>query len=649
MKIRNSQAPTAMTVGGIIITLGIVFGDIGTSPLYVMKAILGVSRGFITTETIIGAISCIIWTLTVQTTVKYLYIILRADNRGEGGILALYALVRKRKKGLFAIAIIGASALLADGILTPSITIVTAVEGLHLQYQSLEILPIALLIIAALFLVQQFGTAALGTSFGPIMLIWFVMLSILGIAQIIQFPIILKAFNPYYGLELLYDHPHALLLLGAVFLCTTGAEAIYTDLGHCGIKNIRMTWIFVKIALILNYLGQGSWILLHPQSAGVYPNPFFAMMPAWFLPIGVLIATLAAVIASQALISGSYTIVCEAIQLNLWPKVRISYPTTRKGQMYISSVNWLLFVAVVVVVLTFRSSANMEAAYVLAITVTMLMTTVLMAFFMQRIKRSTITILVFIFISFLIEGTFLVANLVNFIHGGWFTLLLGGLIAFTMYAWHRGRAIKNQFMRYVDIADHAKVIEDLSKDDSVPLFASNLVYLTLANLPSKIETKILYSIFSKSPKRANTYWLLHVHTTDEPHTLEYSVEKIIPDVLIRVEFRLGFKVQPRINLYFKHILKELVHANEVNLESEYPALYKHHIPADFFYVIIRRIQNYDFDFPPFKQFILNVFLWLAKISTSDVRTYGLDTSNVLEEKVPYVMETGKKGILKRIR
>lgn len=648
MKIKSTLAPSSLSAGGIIITLGIVFGAIGTSPLYVMKAIIAVSHGYLSVDSIIGAISCIIWTLTIQTTVKYIFIILRADNRGEGGILALYALVRKRKAGLFAIAIIGASALLADGILTPSITIVSAVEGLHLQYPTLEILPVALLIIMILFLVQQFGTAAIGRYFGPIMVIWFMMLSVLGIVQIIHFPLVLKAFNPYYAIELVYNHPHALLLLGAVFLCTTGAEAIYTDLGHCGIRNIRITWIYVKTALILNYLGQGAWILLHQPYSDFYPNPFFEMMPAWFLPFGVIIATLAAVIASQALISGSYTIVSEAIQLNLWPKVRVSYPTTRKGQMYISSVNWLLFLAVILVVVTLRNAANMEAAYVLAITVTMLMSTILMAFFMQRIRRKRITILVFLVLSLLIEGTFLIANLVNFVKGGWITLILGGFIAFIMYAWHKGRAIKNQFMRYVDIADQANALEDLSKDETVPLIATNLVYLTLAKQPGTIETKILYSIFNKNPKRAHTYWLLHVHTTDEPHTMEYSVEKIIPGVLIRVEFRLGFKVQPRINLYFKQILKELVHANEINLESEFPALYKHNIPADFYYIIIRRIQNYDFDFPPFKQFILDVFLWLAKISTSDIRTYGLDTSNVMEEKVPYVMETGKKDILKRI-
>jgi len=649
MKIRSIQNKSELSASGIIITLGIIFGAIGTSPLYVMKAILAGSQGFISVDMIIGAVSCIIWTLTLQTTIQYLYIILRADNRGEGGILALYALVRKRKKGLFAVAIIGASALLADGILTPSITIVSAVEGLKLQYPTLEILPIALLIVAALFLVQQFGTAAIGKSFGPLMLLWFVMLSILGLVQVVHMPIILKAFNPYYAFELLSHHPRGFMLLGAVFLCTTGAEAIYTDMGHCGIRNIRISWIYVKTALVLNYLGQGAWILANPQVSEFYPNPFFAMMPHWFLPFGVILATVAAIIASQALISGSYTIVSEAIQLSLWPKVRISYPTTHKGQMYISSVNWLLFIAVVVVVLIFRSSANMEAAYVLSITVTMLMTTILMAFFMQRIHRKAITIFIFVVLSFAIEGTFLVANLGNFVHGGWLTFILAGMIAFVMYAWHKGRAIKNQFTRYVDISENADALRDLSRDDSVPLFATNLVYITLANHHSKIESKILFSIFNKSPKRASTYWLLHVHITDEPHTLEYSVENIIPVVLIRVEFRLGFKVQPRINLFFKQVLDELVQSKEVSLESEFTALHKHHIQADFYYVIIRRIQNYDFDFPPFKQFILDVFLWLAKISTSDIRTYGLDTSNVMEEKVPYVMETGKKHALMRVK
>ncbi len=648
MKKITSQQHNALSMAGVIITMGIVFGDIGTSPLYVMKAILSASRGTIELDFILGAISCIIWTLTLQTTVKYVLITLRADNRGEGGILALYALVRKRKKWLFALAIIGGSTLLADGIITPSITIVSAVEGLQLQFPSIQILPIALIIVAALFLIQQFGTSAIGKSFGPMMIIWFSMLALLGFIHMIQFPVILKAFNPYYAIHLLYHYPHGFLLLGAVFLCTTGAEALYSDLGHCGIANIRVSWIFVKISLIINYLGQGAWILMQHKEGVTLPNPFFAIMPMWFLPLGVLIATAAAVIASQALISGSYTIISEAIQLNFWPKVRVSYPTSRKGQMYISSINWFLFAACVVVILMFQTSSNMEAAYGLAITITMLMTTFLMLFYLIKIKRKVWIITTFMMVYLTIEGAFLAANLAKFIHGGWFTILLAGLIAFVMYAWQRGRSIKNQFTRFVKISDYVETIQDISHDNTIQKYATNLVYITHADYATDIETKILYSICNKKPKRADTYWLLHVHITDEPHTMEYSVDKIVPGVLMRVEFRLGFKVQPRINLFFKHVLEELVANKEIDLESGYDSLRRHHIPADFHYIIIRRIQNYDFDFPAFEQFVMDTYRWLTKMSTSDIRAYGLDTSNVMEEKVPFVIETGKRNILRRV-
>jgi len=648
MKKSLSFQHNTLSVAGVIITMGIVFGDIGTSPLYVMKAIIGGSSGIIELDFILGAISCIIWTLTLQTTVKYVLITLRADNKGEGGIMALYALVRRRKKWLFALAIVGGSTLLADGIITPSITIVSAVEGLQLQFPGIQILPIALIIVTILFLIQQFGTSAIGKSFGPMMIIWFSMLAILGFIQLIQFPVILKSFNPYYAVHLLYHYPHGFLLLGAVFLCTTGAEALYSDLGHCGIGNIRISWIFVKASLIINYLGQGAWILLQHKPGITIPNPFFGIMPLWFLPFGVVIATAAAVIASQALISGSYTIISEAIQLNFWPKVRVSYPTTRKGQMYISSINWFLFAACVIVILMFRTSSNMEAAYGLAITITMLMTTFLMVFYLMKIKRKAWLIALFVFVYLTIEGTFLAANLAKFIHGGWFTILLAGLIAFVMYTWQKGRNIKNQFTRFVKITDYVQTIKDISHDESIQKFATNLVYITHADHDTDIETKILYSICNKKPKRADTYWFLHVHITDEPHTMEYSVEKLIPGILMRVEFRLGFKVQPRINLFFKHVLEELVINHEIDLESGYPSLRMHHIPADFHYVIIRRIQNYDFDFPAFEQFVMDVYRGLTRMSTSDIRAYGLDTSNVTEEKVPFVIETGKRNILNRV-
>ncbi|HRZ42846.1 MAG TPA: KUP/HAK/KT family potassium transporter [Bacteroidales bacterium] len=644
-----SHARRAISLSGLIITLGIVYGDIGTSPLYVMKAILAGSGGSVDQSLVLGAISCIIWTLTLQTTLKYVVISLRADNRGEGGILALYALVRRQRKWLFIFAIIGASTLLADGVITPAITIMSSVEGLQFQYPSINVIPIALTIVTALFLIQQFGTATIGKSFGPVMLIWFGMIAILGLVQVVQLPLVLKAFNPVYAVQLLAQYPGGFLLLGAVFLCTTGAEALYSDLGHCGANNIRISWIFVKLSLILNYLGQGAWILNQPTGMTDWPNPFFAIMPNWFLPIGVIVATAAAIIASQALISGSYTIVSEAIQLKLWPKVRISYPTNRKGQMYISSVNWLLFIFVVTVILIFQGSSRMEAAYGLAITLTMLMTTLLMTFYLIRIKRNSAFILGFLMIYLTIEGAFLIANLAKFSHGGWFTLMLAGIIALVMYVWYRGRTLKNRFTRFVRISDYYDAIRDLSEDTSVPKYASNLVYLTHADRITDTEAKIIFSIFNKKPKRADTYWLLHVHTTDEPYSASYSVDYLIPGKLIRVEFRLGFKVQPRINLYFKQMLKELEAAGEIKLDSSYDSLKKHRIPADFHFIIIRRIQNYDFDFPPVDQFIMDIYTLLGRLSTSDIRAYGLDTSNVVEEKVPFVLETDKKQEMKRLR
>ena len=405
-----------LTAWGVIITLGIVYGDIGTSPLYVLRAILNFS-GSTEPNIILGGISCIIWTLTLQTTVKYVIVTLRADNKGEGGILALYALIRRHIKWAFVLAIIGGAALLADGIITPAITVVSAVEGLGLISTDVPVVPISILIIFVLFFIQQYGTNFIGRFFGPVMFFWFMMLGVLGFSQVIQNPIILNAFNPYYAYKLLSNHNGGFLILGAVFLCTTGAEALYSDLGHCGIKNIRVSWIYVKITLILNYLGQGAWLLLHP-SVPTDVNPFFSIMPDWFLLPGILIATAAAIIASQALISGSYTIINEAILLNFWPRVHISHPTFIKGQMYIPSVNKFLFVGCISIILFFQKSSNMEAAYGLAITITMLMTTLLMSFYFYIKRKSNFYIFSFLTCYLIIEVSFFIANLFKFIHGG---------------------------------------------------------------------------------------------------------------------------------------------------------------------------------------------------------------------------------------
>jgi len=636
-----------LTFAGLVVTLGIVYGDIGTSPLYVLRAIVNGSGG-ISREVILGALSCVFWTLTLQTTFKYVFITLRADNKGEGGIFSLYALIRKKAKWVFIFAIIGGSTLLADGIITPAITVVSAVEGLKIINPDVPIIPIVIVIICFLFLVQQFGTKSIGGSFGPMMFIWFGMLGILGVSQIIAHPDIIIALNPWYGYKLLTAHPNGFLLLGAVFLCTTGAEALYSDLGHCGLKNIRASWILVKTTLVLNYLGQGAWLLNHTNVDAATINPFFSIMPSWFLMTGIIISTAAAVIASQALISGSYTIISEAVLLNFWPKVRIKYPTTIKGQMFIPSVNRFLWIACILVILFFQESSAMEAAYGLSITITMLMTTILLGFYFYFKKVPYFAILLFLSVYLLIEGSFLVANLNKFTHGGWVTILIAGVMFLIMYIWYRGRSIKNRFISFVKVQNYYDWFLDLKKDESVAKYATNLVYLTKANYKTDIESKVIFSIFNKQPKKADMFWFIHIDILDEPHTMDYKVDVLIPDTLIRIDFKLGFKVQPRINLYLRQVLQDLVKNEELDITSRYESLRKHHVPGDFKFVLIDRIQNYDFDFKYVEQFVMDVYSILKNIGVPDVKAYGLDTSNVFIEKVPLQLDEDKPSKLHRL-
>lgn len=627
----------AISAAGLLITLGIIYGDIGTSPLYVMKAIIGGAQS-ITTPFIMGGLSLVFWTLTLQTTVKYIIITLRADNNGEGGIFSLFALIRKRAKWAFLFAIIGGSTLLADGVITPSITIVSAIEGLLIINPRIPVIPIVLIIITALFFVQKFGTKAVGESFGPIMFLWFTMLGTLGLLQVIKNPMILTAVDPHYAFDFLTKYPQGFLLMGAVFLCTTGAEALYSDLGHCGLKNIRITWIFVKTTLLLNYFGQGSWIISHSDEIYEWTNPFFSIMPPWFLIIGIIISTAAAIIASQALISGSYTLISEAIQLNFWPKIKINYPTNIKGQMYISSINWMLYFMCVFVVLFFQRSSNMEAAYGLSITITMLMTTILLSIYLYYKKVPVYFLVVFLAVYLSIEGSFLIANLNKFMHGGWFTILVGGLLFLIMYVWFQGRRIKNSFIEFLKIDQYAEVITDLSHDQSVAKYATNLVFLTKANKVTDVESKIIYSILNKHPKRADLYWLLHVDILDDPHVLEYKISHIIPGIMIKVDFKIGFKVQPRVNLFFRQVLEELAQKQEIDMVSRYESLRKHYVTADFRFIVIDRIQNYDFDFPPKEQFIMDLYAIFKKFGITEVRALGLDTSNVMVETVPLYID-----------
>jgi KUP system potassium uptake protein len=622
-----------VSFAGIVIAIGIVFGDIGTSPLYVMNAIVDASHKDL--DFILGALSCVIWTLTLQTTIKYILITLKADNKGEGGIFALYALLRRKRKWVYILAIIGAGTLLADGIITPAITVTSAIEGLHLVDNSLPVIPIVLSILFVIFLFQQFGTNLIGKSFGPLMLIWFGMLFIMGFVQIIHHPYVLHAFNPYYVYVFLHNYPNGFILLGAVFLCTTGAEALYSDLGHCGFKNIRASWIFVKISLITNYLGQGAWIITNNSLVTNDLNPFFSIVPRWFLTPSITIATTAAIIASQALISGSFTLISEAIPLNFWPKVKIIHPTTIKGQIYIPFINWFLFFACCAVVLFFQKSSRMEAAYGLAITLTMIATTLLLSQHLGLNKRIPLPI-VLAFLSFylIIELSFLIANLHKFIYGGWLTLLISFFFIFIMYTWYKVREIKKKYFNYFKIADYKEIIHDLSKDKSIPKYSTNLVYLTRADRDTDIETKIIYSIIYKSPKRADRYWFIHVNYVDDPFTLQYSVKQLIPGILYRIDMHMGFRVKPRINLYFRKVIENLVESGELDLTSSYTSLKKYNIQGEFKFVMIDRIHTYDFEVKFWNRIILSFHELINRISIPETKAFGLDTSNVIEEKVP---------------
>lgn len=647
-----------VSAAGLIIALGIIYGDIGTSPLYVLNEII--AGRAISEKLILGSLSCIIWTLTLQTTVKYVILTLKADNKGEGGIFSLYALVRRRRKWLVIPAMLGGAALLADGIITPPITVTSAIEGLR-QLPSLRhieqstIVTIVIAIISVLFFMQQFGTASIGRLFGPIMSIWFAMLAVLGCAHLLDDIEIFKALNPYYAIELLATYPKGFWLLGAVFLCTTGAEALYSDLGHCGRGNIRISWIFVKTCLILNYLGQGAWLLANYKDQIIPPqvvadgfNPFINIMPQWFKLPGIIIATIAAVIASQALISGSFTLISEAMRLNLWPKMKINYPTEEKGQLYIPGISLLLFIGCVGIVLYFQKSANMGAAYGLAITMCMISTSILFANFLVSRRVNKGWIYLYLIVYFSIESSFLIANLEKFMHGGYVTLIVGGGLFAVMYVWFRSRKIKNRYVEFVRMEHYIPMIQELSNDKTIPKYATHLVYMTSANNPKEIEHKIIYSILNKKPKRADIYWFVHVDVLDDPYTCEYSVEHIIPNDIIRVEFRLGFRVEQRINLMFRKVVHELVDNTEVNITSRYESLEKNNVVGDFQFIVLEKYLSQDNELPFFERIIMKLYFWLKEISLGEERGFGLDPSNVTVEKFPLIVAPVSNLNLKRV-
>lgn len=648
-----------VTAAGLIIALGIIYGDIGTSPLYVLNAIT--KDKVITEKLILGALSCIIWTLTLQTTVKYVILTLRADNRGEGGIFSLYALVRRQKKWLVIPAMIGGAALIADGMITPPISVTSAVEGLR-QIKAFNgisdwtIIYIVLGILTALFFLQQFGTASIGKLFGPVMAIWFLMLAALGSLHLFDDVSIFKAFSPHYAIDLLTTYPKGFYILGAVFLCTTGAEALYSDLGHCGKNNIRYSWIFVKTCLIINYLGQGAWILVNFNGQTITPdmlnsgafNPFYGVMPQDFKLIGIIVATSAAIIASQALISGSFTLISEAMRLNLWPKLRLTYPTEERGQLYVPGVNLLLFLGCTGIVLFFQKSTNMEAAYGLAITLCMIATSILFANYLVTKRAKSFWIYIYLSVYLTIEISFLLANLEKFPHGGYVALVVGGLLFMVMYIWYRARKIKNRYIEFVRMEHYVSKIQELSNDKSVPKYATHVVYLTSANNPKEIEHKVIYSILNKKPKRADIYWFVHVDTLDDPYTCEYRVEHIIPNDIIRVDFRLGFRMEPRINLMFRKVVEDLVANKEVNIISRYESLASTNTVGDFQFIVMEKYLSQDNELPFIERVIMKFHFWLKEHSLSEEKGFGLDAANVTVEKFPLIVAPVTNLKLKRV-
>ncbi len=643
-----------LSIAGLLVTLGIIYGDIGTSPLYVMKAIA--DDRAISETLVLGGISCVFWTLTIQTTFKYILLTLRADNRGEGGIFSLYALVRRYAKWIYLPTILGAATLMADGIITPPISVSSAVEGLGgvkafegiIAPGNATTMTIVIVILSLLFFFQRFGTKVVGFAFGPIMLVWFTMLLVLGLVQVAHMPHVLHCLNPWYAYQLLVEYPGGFWILGAVFLCTTGAEALYSDLGHCGRQNIQVSWIYVKIALVINYMGQGAWMLGHAgeQLDGV--NPFYALMPHWFLLIGVVIATAAAIIASQALISGSFTLISEAIQLNFWPRVRVKFPTVVRGQIYIPSVNWMLWMGCLAVMFIFRESGRMEAAYGFFIVIAMLMTTTLIFGYLRFVRKwHLLAVLPIMGLFLTVEGAYFVANALKIAQRPWFVLSVLSLVG-VMYVWYRARKITNRFIEFMPLAKYAQAFRELSDDRDIPKFATHLVYLTKADSPRNVEKQIVDSILARKVKRADIYWFVHVNYTDAPYTMDYRVQELIDDKVIRVDFDLGFRVQARINMLFRRVLEDLDADHELEFRSKYESIKKGDFHTDICYVLTERVLSVENEFNFRKDMILDAYYALKQLALSDREAFGLDPNVTVVEQVPLVISAQRELPLRRI-
>lgn len=631
----HNHAATRFSWGGVLLALGIVFGDLGTSPLYTFKAIIG--DRVISEQLVLGGVSAVFWTLFFQTTLKYVFITMKADNRGEGGIFSLYALIRRHGRWVLWPAIIGGSFMIADSLITPPISVTSAMEGLKVLNPDIAILPITIGIIIALFLLQQTGTNRIGKFFGPAMVIWFGMIAVLGLKSLLNDLSVLRAIDPRYAIRLVADYPGGLWVLGGVFLCTTGAEALYADMGHVGRRNIQIAWIFIKAALLLCYFGEAALLLQCNGQHLTAVDAFFGLVPGWFLIPSIVVATAATIIASQALISGTFTLFNEAIRLNVWPKLRIEFPTDMRGQVYVPAVNWVMMLGCIGMVLHFRESSNMEAAFGLSVTLTMLMTTVLLSFYLYT-RRVSKVVVALVFLSFAwIELTFLIANLAKFAHGGWITLLIGLLLISTMYIWYAGKKLKHRYKYVVDIGKYLAVFKELSNDTAVSKYATHLVYLTISGNADQVEERIIDSILYQQPKRADLYWFVNIEVVDEPYHASYSTEIIEPEEVVYVKFKLGFRIVPRINILFKKVVAEMVKNKEIRFDNKYYNKEMPYVSGDFRFVIMKSFLSVENNLSLWDNMIMRLHFILDKISLPDDKAYGLDYNNVVVERVPLIL------------
>ncbi|PQJ81455.1 KUP/HAK/KT family potassium transporter [Polaribacter glomeratus] len=637
-----------VSIMSLLVTLGIVFGDIGTSPLYVFTAI---TQGNTFDEVLVlGSLSCIFWTLLIIATFKYIYLALNADNHGEGGIFALYALLRRTKsKWIIYPALIGCATLISDGFITPAISISSAVEGLSLIYPDISTLPIVVAIVIGLFLIQQFGTKKIGGFFGPVMLIWFLTLGTLGALQLIKNPEVLKAINPVYAFSFLYNYPKAIWVLGAVFLCSTGAEALYSDLGHCGKKNIRIAWTFVLSMLLLNYFGQAAFCL-SMQGKGSVDSVFYATVPDGFLYYVIGIATLSTIIASQALITGIFTLVNEAIKLKLWTNLKVKYPSTHKGQIYIPAINYFLLFGCLLVIFIFKKASNMEAAYGLAITIDMIMTSILLGFLLRIRKRKLKRIYAFfVIVFFSIEFTFLISNLNKIPHGGWFTLLLASFFFLLLLFYNKAKRLRSKFAEYQQMVDIKPMLISIQDDIQIPFYATNIVYPTRSSNANLIDRTIVHSLFYMQPKKAKVYWFLHLNITDMPHEIAYEIETLIPKRAFFVTLNLGFKEPHLIDYFIKKIYQDLIDSGEIIPESAFKSLIDYKIPTDFKYVLINSRAASENELSLIDIFTIKLYRILKSSGLTIISDFGLESANIVEEKIPInVSKINNDLLIKRI-